>query len=100
MNYRKRRIWVSAFILYNLWIDSAGYTTCFGILSGINASILLIWVPLYLWGKQIRAWCMQLNLARYIFGGSLIVKLANDLIYICYSSLIVFLLLDLVVMRR
>jgi len=43
---------------------------------------------------------MQLNLARYIFGGSLIVKLANDLIYICYSSLIVFLLLDLVVMRR
>lgn len=50
----------------NPWIDSAGYTTCFGILAGINAAVLIMWVPLYIWGKQIRAWYTQLSLTRFI----------------------------------
>ncbi|CAI7644042.1 unnamed protein product [Penicillium bialowiezense] len=50
----------------NPWIDSAGYSTCFGILAGINAAVLIMWIPLYIWGKQIRAWYTQLRLTRFI----------------------------------
>ena len=38
----------------NPWIESSGYVTAFGTLAGIQAAILLMWVPLYIWGKTIR----------------------------------------------
>lgn len=38
----------------NPWIEDSGYATVFGTLAGIQAAILLMWVPLYIWGKSIR----------------------------------------------
>ncbi|CAG8090507.1 unnamed protein product [Penicillium salamii] len=62
-------LWAFGFLLSfytNPWIESAGYSTSFGIQAGINAAVLIMWVPLYIWGKRIRAWYMQLSLARYV----------------------------------
>ena len=50
----------------NPWIESAGYSTCFGILAGINGAVLIMWVPLYIWGRRLRGWYMQLSVARYL----------------------------------
>ncbi|KAJ4415108.1 hypothetical protein N0V82_007547 [Gnomoniopsis sp. IMI 355080] len=38
----------------NPWIDSAGYQNAYGAMAGISASIIVLWVPLYLWGARIR----------------------------------------------
>ncbi|CAG8157663.1 unnamed protein product [Penicillium salamii] len=62
-------LWAFGFLLSfytNPWIESAGYSTSFGIQAGIIAAVLILWVPLYIWGKRIRAWYMQLSLARYV----------------------------------
>ena len=38
----------------NPWIEQSGYTTTFGSLAGIQVAILIMWIPLYIWGKKIR----------------------------------------------
>lgn len=38
----------------NPWIDSAGYQNAYGAMAGISASIIVLWVPLYIWGARIR----------------------------------------------
>ncbi|KAJ5291705.1 hypothetical protein N7478_000956 [Penicillium angulare] len=44
----------------NPWIDSSGYINAFGSLAGICAAVLIMWIPLYLWGRQIRVWSLGL----------------------------------------
>ncbi|KAJ0158942.1 hypothetical protein CTA2_10590 [Colletotrichum tanaceti] len=40
------------------WVEEAGYENPFGALAGIASAVLVIWVPLFVWGKTIRneAW--------------------------------------------
>lgn len=38
----------------NPWINESGYQNAYGAMAGIAASVLLMWVPFYLWGKKIR----------------------------------------------
>ncbi|KAJ5938032.1 hypothetical protein N7454_004374 [Penicillium verhagenii] len=53
----------------NPWIDSAGYLNAFGALAGICAAILILWVPLFFWGKQIRVWSMGLRIMKGVRWG-------------------------------
>jgi hypothetical protein len=45
----------------NPWIESTGYTSSFGTLAGTCAAILVLWIPLYIWGKEIRIWSLGLS---------------------------------------
>ncbi|KAI0482200.1 major facilitator superfamily domain-containing protein [Xylariaceae sp. FL0804] len=38
----------------NPWVNESGYTDAFGAMAGISALVILLWVPLYFWGKAIR----------------------------------------------
>ncbi|KAI0125973.1 major facilitator superfamily domain-containing protein [Xylariales sp. AK1849] len=38
----------------NPWIDQVGYLQAYGTMAGIAAFVLILWVPLYIWGKAIR----------------------------------------------
>ncbi|KAF4334662.1 transcription factor Pig1p [Fusarium beomiforme] len=38
----------------NPWIDSSGYSNAFGAMAGISGSILVLWIPMYVWGQRIR----------------------------------------------
>jgi hypothetical protein len=38
----------------NPWVEQAGYLNAYGAMAGIAAAVLIMWVPLYIWGKQIR----------------------------------------------
>ncbi|KAF5019229.1 hypothetical protein F66182_8770 [Fusarium sp. NRRL 66182] len=38
----------------NPWIDESGYTNAFGAMAGISGCVLLLWIPMYIWGRQMR----------------------------------------------
>ena len=38
----------------NPWIDKSGYLDAYGAMAGIAAAVLIMWVPLYKWGIQLR----------------------------------------------
>ena len=38
----------------NPWVNQSGYQNAYGAMAGISAGILILWIPLYLWGKRIR----------------------------------------------
>lgn len=38
----------------NPWVDNAGYRNAYGAMAGIAAAVLILWLPLYLWGKRVR----------------------------------------------
>lgn len=38
----------------NPWVEEVGYLNAYGTMAGIAAAVLVMWVPLYIWGKQIR----------------------------------------------
>jgi hypothetical protein len=38
----------------NPWIEQNGYNGAFGAMAGISAAIIILWIPLYVWGRQIR----------------------------------------------
>lgn len=38
----------------NPWVDSAGYQNAYGAMAGISVAIIVLWLPLYVWGKKIR----------------------------------------------
>jgi len=38
----------------NPWINESGYQNAYGAMAGISAGVLILWVPLYFWGKRIR----------------------------------------------
>ncbi|KAJ5904332.1 hypothetical protein N7504_006715 [Penicillium tannophilum] len=53
----------------NPWIDSAGYLNALGALAGICAAILILWIPLFIWGKQIRIWSLRLRVMKGVRWG-------------------------------
>ncbi|KIE00041.1 MFS transporter, partial [Metarhizium majus ARSEF 297] len=38
----------------NPWINASGYQNAYGAMAGISAGVLILWIPLYFWGKKIR----------------------------------------------
>ena len=38
----------------NPWVDRDGYATAFATMAAISFVVLALWIPLYIWGKQIR----------------------------------------------
>ncbi|KAL2844854.1 MFS transporter [Aspergillus pseudodeflectus] len=54
----------------NPWIESAGYINAFGALAGICAAILVLWIPLYIWGKEIRVWSLGLRVLKGVHWGA------------------------------
>lgn len=38
----------------NPWVEEAGYLNAYGAMAGIAAAVLIMWVPLFIWGKAIR----------------------------------------------
>ncbi|POS78715.1 hypothetical protein DHEL01_v202899 [Diaporthe helianthi] len=38
----------------NPWVAQSGYLNAYGAMAGISAAILVLWVPLYVWGRHIR----------------------------------------------
>lgn len=38
----------------NPWVQQAGYINAYGTMAGIGAGVMILWVPLYFWGKAIR----------------------------------------------
>lgn len=39
----------------NPWVESAGYQNAYGAMAGISAAVIVLWVPLYVWGRRIRS---------------------------------------------
>ncbi|KAJ3579897.1 hypothetical protein NPX13_g661 [Xylaria arbuscula] len=50
----------------NPWVEQAGYMNAFGTMAAISASVLLFWVPLYLWGSSLRNQTWKWRLISYI----------------------------------
>ncbi|KAH9999581.1 major facilitator superfamily domain-containing protein [Xylariaceae sp. FL0662B] len=38
----------------NPWVEQVGYAKAYGTMAGIASCMLLLWIPLYFWGKAIR----------------------------------------------
>ena len=38
----------------NPWIAQMGYTKAYGTMAGIAAAILILWIPLFFYGKRVR----------------------------------------------
>lgn len=38
----------------NPWVEQSGYLNAYGAMAGISAAVLILWVPLYVWGRNIR----------------------------------------------
>ncbi|KAK0630021.1 major facilitator superfamily domain-containing protein [Bombardia bombarda] len=38
----------------NTWVAESGYQDAYGVMAAISGFIILMWVPLYIWGKRIR----------------------------------------------
>ena len=38
----------------NTWVAESGYQDAYGVMAAIAAVVILMWVPLYIWGKKIR----------------------------------------------
>lgn len=38
----------------NPWVDESGYQNAYGAMAGISAFILILWIPLFFFGKKIR----------------------------------------------
>ncbi len=50
----------------NTWVAEAGYLNAYGTMAAISAVGLMGWIPLYLWGKQIRHVTWRWRVVSYI----------------------------------
>ncbi|KAI0442252.1 major facilitator superfamily domain-containing protein [Xylaria telfairii] len=50
----------------NPWVEKVGYINAFGTMAAISAGVLLLWIPLYLWGDFLRRRIWQWKLVSYI----------------------------------
>ena len=52
----------------NPWIAETGYSVAFGTMAGIACGVLILWVPLYIWGRQIRLATLRWSLMTKTIG--------------------------------
>ncbi|OAA67507.1 MFS transporter [Cordyceps fumosorosea ARSEF 2679] len=38
----------------NPWINKSGYQNAYGAMAGISTAVIILWIPLYFWGKVLR----------------------------------------------
>ncbi|KAF5656720.1 major facilitator superfamily transporter [Fusarium heterosporum] len=38
----------------NPWINESGYSNAFGAMAGISGGVLLLWIPMFIWGQRVR----------------------------------------------
>ncbi|KAE9579048.1 putative MFS-type transporter [Colletotrichum fructicola] len=50
----------------NTWIEQAGYVNAFGAMAGIATAVLIMWVPMFVWGKAIRHESWKWRIVSYI----------------------------------
>lgn len=50
----------------NTWVEEAGYENAFGAMAGIASAVLVMWVPLFVWGKTIRNESWKWRIVRYV----------------------------------
>jgi len=50
----------------NPWIEKSGYVNAYGAMAGISAAVLIMWVPLYIWGKRIRHATWNWGITSYV----------------------------------
>ena len=50
----------------NPWIGESGYRDAYGAMAGISATVIMLWVPLYIWGKRIRHATLNWPVMSYI----------------------------------
>lgn len=50
----------------NPWVEKSGYINAYGAMGGIAAAVLILWVPLYIWGKALRHASWHWPILRYI----------------------------------
>lgn len=53
----------------NPWIEEEGYARSFGAMAGISAAIIILWIPMYIWGQKMRVatlkWSIIQSLLRW-----------------------------------
>ncbi|KAJ5213044.1 hypothetical protein N7449_000213 [Penicillium cf. viridicatum] len=54
----------------NPWVDRDGYAGAFGTMAGFSFIVLALWIPLYIWGKQIRHATLKWRVMRYVSWGA------------------------------
>ncbi|KAF1357099.1 MFS transporter [Delphinella strobiligena] len=52
----------------NPWIDKYGYSKAFGTMAGISGAILVMWIPFYIWGRNIRQATMKGHVMTNLIG--------------------------------
>ncbi|UKZ51371.1 hypothetical protein TrVGV298_005130 [Trichoderma virens] len=50
----------------NPWINLSGYQDAFGAMAGIAGGVLIMWIPLYFWGKKIRHYSWKWRVISFI----------------------------------
>ncbi|KAL7960557.1 MFS general substrate transporter [Trichoderma compactum] len=50
----------------NPWINLSGYRDAFGAMAGIAGGVLIMWIPLYFWGKKIRHYSWKWSVISFI----------------------------------
>lgn len=50
----------------NPWVDASGYQNAYGAMAGISAGVIILWIPLYIWGKKIRHMTWHWPIMSYI----------------------------------
>ncbi|KAL0938790.1 uncharacterized protein CTRU02_205400 [Colletotrichum truncatum] len=50
----------------NTWVEDAGYVNAFGAMAGIASAVLVMWVPLFVWGRLVRHESWKWPIVSYI----------------------------------
>ncbi|KAH6606640.1 mfs transporter [Trichoderma cornu-damae] len=50
----------------NPWVELSGYQDAYGAMAGIAGGILILWIPLYFWGKKLRHCSWQWRVVSFI----------------------------------
>jgi hypothetical protein len=50
----------------NPWIQESGYARAFGTMAAISGTMLLLFIPFYVWGKSIRHSTMKMGVMKLV----------------------------------
>lgn len=50
----------------NPWVTKHGYAVAYGEMAAISGGVLLLWIPLYFWGKQVRIATLNWRIMKYV----------------------------------
>ncbi|KAI1616481.1 major facilitator superfamily domain-containing protein [Exophiala viscosa] len=50
----------------NTWVAESGYAAAYGEMAAISGGVLLMWIPLYIWGKRIRIATLNWGIMKYV----------------------------------